>query len=237
LHLAEARNTSPIVVFKQKHHAAILVLNSTIFVSVSFQEFAVSMKIAKALSQPQRTRPAVLALLLVLLAGNTLVRAYAQALPTAESKRPLDGFVTFGGMKTRVNGYFFNSLGVSAGVSTPISSMLSAEIRGGSYAIGARYAQRPFTAGIGIASHSQTHPRLFGYVGAGSSKAQDAGPHWAATRPQWSFCWQASQGLDIPVGRLRWRMYEVTWTQTYTQLRSLGSISIDSGIAYSFGRR
>jgi hypothetical protein len=195
------------------------------------------MSTAVLVKQPKRTRSALLiALLLVLLGGSVTVRGYAQALPTGETKRPLDGFVTFGGMKTRVNGYFFNALGVSGGISAPISPLISLQVRGGSYGIKARYSQAPFTAGIAVASRSQTHLRVFGYVGAGMSRAQDAGPHYVATHPAWSLCWQASQGLDIPVGRWRWRFYEATWTETYTPVRSLESLSVSSGLVYRFGR-
>jgi hypothetical protein len=159
----------------------------------------------------------------------------AQAIPTAQTQVGLNGFVTFGGMKTKVGNYVFNSLGVNGGISSRLTSRLDLQFRGGTYPIHARFVQSPFTAGIKFGSRSVTHPQLFAFVGAGASKAHDAGPHYVALPAKWSRCWQISQGLDLPAGRVKWRVYEVTWTETYTPLRSLRSISVNTGMVYSFG--
>lgn len=176
----------------------------------------------------------IAAMFLVLATHSTLVKA--QAIPTAQTRVGLDGFVTFGGMKTKVGNYVFNSLGVNGGISSRLTTRLDLQFRGGTYPVHARFTQSPFTAGVKFGSRSLTHPQLFVFVGGGASKAHDAGPHYVTLPAKWSPCWQVSQGLDLPVGRLKWRVYEATWTETYTPLRSLRSISVNTGLVYSFGR-
>jgi hypothetical protein len=159
-----------------------------------------------------------------------------QALPTAEASASSGAFVSFDGMKTHVKAFTFNALGADAGLYFQPFSLLGAEVRGGTYPMYARFSQTPITAGVRIGPRQARlgRPLIYGYFGAGYSKAQNAGPHYVATRAAWSPCWQASQALDIPVGRFRWKLYEATWTETYSPLGTLGSLSLSTGLVYTF---
>lgn len=139
-----------------------------------------------------------------------------------------------GGMKTHVEAYNFNALGAGASLFFQSSPLLGLEVRGGVYPVAARFTQAPVTAGFRFGSRPTraNHVGIFAYVGGGMSKSQDAGLHYLATPAMWSPCWQASQGIDLPIGRVKWRFYEVTWTQTYTPLRVLHGLSLASGISF-----
>jgi hypothetical protein len=161
----------------------------------------------------------------------------SQVAPAAYSRSEAGAFVSFGGLRTHVIAFTYNALGVDGGLFTQKSPLIGVEVRGGSFPFYARYSQSPFTGGYRAAMHlSRFHDtELFGYFGGGMSLAQDAGPHYVATSAQWSPCWQASQGANIPVkGHLQWKAYEGTWTETYTSLRSLRGLSLTTGITYSF---
>ncbi len=171
-----------------------------------------------------------------LLASACGAQSWCQALPTAEARVSSGVYVSFGGMKTHVEDFTFNALGVDAGLYYQPYALLGAEVRGGTYPLYARFAQTPVTAGIRVGPREVRfgRPQVFGFIGGGMSKAQDAGPHYVATPAKWSPCWQASEGMDVPLGRFRWQTYEATWTQTYTSFRSLGSLSLSTGLVYTF---
>jgi hypothetical protein len=176
---------------------------------------------------------AVCAITLIALA--TPMSARAQALPTAGQRLPLSGFIGFGGSKTHVAGYFFNSLGVTAGLTSRITPRFGVEVRGATYPIGARFVQSPVTAGLTFQSQSIGRPQFFAYAGGGGSYSQNATAHYVTTPARWSSCWQVSTALEVPMANWRWRVYDATWTETYSSLGNLQSIAFTSGLSYSFG--
>lgn len=192
------------------------------------------MRICKYCSLMMQTPLRMMVLTACLLLART-APAHCQAVPTAARTGALQVFVNFGGMKTKVAAYTFNSLGISGGVRYRFSRLLEVDLRAASYPIHARFTQIPITAGLGIADHSEAHPQLFAFAAGGISKAEDAGPHYTTLPGRWSRCWQVGQGMDIPMGRLKWRLYEAVLTETYTPQRGLRSISVSTGLAYRFG--
>jgi hypothetical protein len=168
-------------------------------------------------------------------AGTSASLSWGQALPTASSRFNSGVYASFGGMKTHVEDFTFNALGFDAGLYVQPFSFWGGEVRGGSYPMYARFSQSPLTGGIhlGLLRSRPGWPQISGYVGGGMSKAQDAGPHYVATPAKWSPCWQASQEVDIPLGHLKWKLYEATFTQTYTPLRTLESLSVTTGFVYT----
>jgi hypothetical protein len=174
--------------------------------------------------------------LAIVLAGTGGYQSLGQALPTAEVRASAGVFADFGGMRTHVEDFTYNALGVNAGLYLQSPRLLGVEVRGGTYPLYARFAQAPVTAGFRLVPH-WTLPgylRVFGYFGGGMSKSQNAGLHYVATPATWSPCWQASTGADIPLGHFKFRLYDATWTETYSPVRNLGSISLSTGLVYIF---
>jgi hypothetical protein len=178
-------------------------------------------------------------MILSILAGCVLAggaaSAYCQAVPTAARSGPIEVFGAFGGIKTQVAAYTFNALGISGGVSYRFSRVFHADVRVGSYPYHARFSQTPITAGLAIASHSKERPQPFVFVGGGMSKSEDAGLHYVTIPSRWAPCWQVAQGLDIPVGRIKWRLYEAVLTEMDTRQRRLRSVSVSTGFSCRFG--
>lgn len=198
-----------------------------------------SQSIAQAIGiLPARRRFRACSLLLptFVLAAVGGPRSWGQALATAEARTTSGMYVGFGGMKTHVEDFTFNALGVDAGLYIQPFAVLGAEVKGGTYPLYARFTQTPVTAGVHLGPRSVPphHLQMFAYFGGGMSKAQNAGPYYLATPAKWSPCWQASEGLDIPLGRFKFQVYEATWTETYSPLRSLGSFSLNTGFVYTF---
>ena len=171
---------------------------------------------------------------LLALCGGSL--ALGQVAPTAETGSGLNAFVSFGGLKTHVISFTFNALGVDGGLYVQHSPLFGVEVRAGSYPMYARYSQMPVTGGYRAEVRIRRKFLLSGYGGAGMSLAQDAGPHYVATVAQWAPCWQASQATAIDLGRLKWKVYEATFTDTYTAQRSLPGFALTTGVVYSFSR-
>jgi hypothetical protein len=150
--------------------------------------------------------------LAIALVGLQASAVLGQALPTA-STRLIAGFaVTAGGMNTQLPYYADNALGYNVGLYLQPYSLLGVEVRGGFYPISARFEQVPVTAGLRFEQReSRTRwPMPFAYFGGGFSKAQDSSTGYKPLPAIWSPCWQASQGVDIPLGRIKWRVYEAT---------------------------
>ena len=120
--------------------------------------------------------------MMCLFVGMLGSKSNAQALLARESRLDVEAFASVGGMRTQVTEYGFKALGYEVGVFAQGSSMFGAEVRAGVYPIKARFVQAPITAGLRLAPHwaGPGHPQLFGYVGGGYSRAQDAGPHYVA---------------------------------------------------------
>jgi hypothetical protein len=176
----------------------------------------------------------VLTMLLIMFGGSSQVMGQVQA--AAISNSGLNFFASFGGLKTHVIDYTYNALGVNGGIFIQRSPRFGLEVRGGAYPLYARYSQAPVTAGYRTEfAGPRWHTWLFsGYLGGGMSLAQDAGPHYVPTPARWSPCWQASQGATINLGPWKWSPYQATWTETYTQRRTLSGYSLATGVAYSF---
>jgi hypothetical protein len=144
-------------------------------------------------------------------------------------------------MNTQLPFYADNAIGYNFGFYVQPSSILGVEGRGGFYPLRARFEQAPVTAGLRLERRQPFFGRLqpFAYFGVGFSKAQDSSTGYKPLAAIWSPCWQGSEGLEIPIGRIKWRVYEATWTETYTvrrdvPQRDLRSLSLSTGFAYSF---
>ena len=162
--------------------------------------------------------------------------ALGQVAASAVSGSALNVFVSFGGQRTHVIDYTYNSLGVDGGLYVQRSPLIGIEVRAASYPMYARYSQSPLTAGYRAEMQVRRQFLVAGYFGGGMSLAQDAGPHYVATPAQWEPCWQASQAVAINMGSWKWKAYEATYTDTYTSRRSLPAFSLTTGVFYSFSR-
>jgi hypothetical protein len=171
---------------------------------------------------------------LPLLAFGSCSLAWGQVAPAATSGSGLNAFVSFGGQRTHVIDFTYNALGVAGGLFLQRSPLFGIEVRAATFPIHARYAQAPITAGYRLEGRVKRRFLVSGYVGGGMSKAQDAGPHYVPLAAQWVPCWQASQATALDTGRLKWQVYEVTFTDAYTPLRSLPGYSVTTGVVYSF---
>jgi hypothetical protein len=179
-----------------------------------------------------------LMVLLPLLAfgGGSVIRA--QVMAAAVSNNGLNGFVSFGGLKTHVINYTYNALGIDGGLFLQRSPLVGVEARAASYGMFARYSQMPITGGYRIEVPQSRFRNFFmsAYIGGGMSLAQSAGPHYAPTPAQWSPCWQVSQSSTISMGPLKWKPYEASFIETYTPERTLPQFSLTTGVVYSFSR-
>jgi hypothetical protein len=164
-------------------------------------------------------------------------RCWSQAEPTGSAGARLSASLTFGGQRTQVENFGYKALGIGGDIVLQTHPLFGLEARAASYGIHARYAQEPITAGIHLESYRRDvyRPHVYGFIGGGISDAQDAGPHYVALPAAWSPCWQASEGIVLPVGRVQWKLYEATWTETFTAQRSLGGLSVATGIVYKIG--
>jgi hypothetical protein len=160
--------------------------------------------------------------------------AFGQVAPAATSGSGLNAFASFGGQKTRVIDFNFNSLGFDGGLYIQPRPLLGIEARAAKFSLYARYSQMPVTAGYRAEIRRRRTLLISGYGGGGMSLAQDAGPHYVATAAEWSPCWQVSQSTAIDFGRFKWKAYEATFTDTYTTRRSLPAFTLTTGIIYSF---
>jgi hypothetical protein len=166
---------------------------------------------------------------------------WGQALPTATTRLDAGFIATVGGMNTQLPYYADNALGYNFGLYLQPFSLLGVEGRGGFYPISARFEQAPVTAGLRLERREPFLGRLqpFAYFGGGFSKAQDSSSGYKPLAAIWSPCWQGSEGLEVPFGRIKWRVYEATWTETYTvrrdvPQRDLRSLSVSTGFVYAF---
>lgn len=162
--------------------------------------------------------------------------ALGQVAPAAASGSGLNAFVSFGGQKTHVIDFNYNSLGVDGGLYLQRSPLFGVEVRAASYSIHARYSQMPITTGYRAEKRAWEKYLFAGYAGAGMSRAQDAGPHYVTIPAEWSPCFQASQSGALDFGRFKWKIYEATFTDTFTSRRSLPAFSLTTGIVYTLSR-
>lgn len=162
-----------------------------------------------------------------------------QVAPAAETGSQLGGFVAFGAQKTHVNAFTFNSLGMEGGIFLQKSPFLGIEVKGDVFPYYARFKQAPFTAGYRVAGHLSRFRgmEVFGYFGGGMARSQNAGVYYETLDAQWSPCWQASQGVNIPIrSHWKWKAYEASYTETYDTLRSLPAFTLTTGVTYTLGR-
>lgn len=175
----------------------------------------------------------------------------AQNRPAGQRESQFGAFLTLGGGNTQFPLYADNALGVSMGLFYQRKLLLGAEVRGGTSVLGARYNLSPVTAGYRIARHSEEggsdlgwsplsieHWAPFGYFGGGYSYAQDSGTFYQnpPSPTHWVPCWQAIVGVDRSYRFASWRMVEVSWTKTYTDLHDLRTPSVSTGVVFHLGR-
>lgn len=162
--------------------------------------------------------------------------AFGQVAPAATSGSGLYAFASFGGQKTHVIDYTFNSLGIDGGLYLQRSPFFGIELRAATFPIKARFSQSPITAGYRAEKRVWQKYLVDGYFGGGMSLAQDAGPHYALIQADWAPCWQGSQSTSRDLGRWKWKIYEATFTDTYTTRRSIPAFSLTTGVVYSLSR-
>lgn len=181
-------------------------------------------------------------ILKTILCGLTLLTcggcslAWGQVAPAATSGSGLNAFASFGGQGTHVIAFNYKSLGFDGGVYVQASPLFGVEARFASYSIHARYSQLPVTAGYRAEKRFHQKYLFAGYGGGGVSLSQDAGPHYVATPAVWAPCFQAAQSMAIDKGRWQWKVYEATFTDTFTTRRTLPALSLTTGVVYSFSR-
>jgi hypothetical protein len=189
-----------------------------------------------------KTLPAVLCLVF----AGALHNAQAQAVPTRIIRGSIS--ITAGGVNTQFPNFADNAIGGKIGLSYQIYPLLGFEFRGSIYPIYAQFEQAPMTAGYRIGRRpfeggseqffKQFSPYI--YVGGGLSHAQDyllsSGRKFLPTGYAWDPCWQGSFGLDRSLGWVSWRMFEASYTTTYTPRSALRSVSLDTGLVFHLGR-
>jgi hypothetical protein len=170
---------------------------------------------------------------LLLCGGGSL--AMGQVAPAASAGSGFSAFASFGGQKTHVIDFNFNSLGFDGGLYIQPRPLLGIEARAARFSMYARYPQMPVTAGYRAEFRKWNKYYFAGYAGAGMSLAKDAGPHYVSVPEEWSPCWQASQSTAIDLGgKFKWKVYEATFTDTYTTRRSLPAFTLTTGVVYTF---
>lgn len=171
------------------------------------------------------------------LAFESPQQLFSQVAPSAISGPAAGAFVSFGGQGTHMIADNFNSLGVDGGFYIQHSTFIGFEARFADYSMFARYSQAPFTAGyrVGLRKPPSHRFQPFAYAGAGMSHSVNATAHYVALPASWQPCAQVSQGLNIPMRRhWQWKAYEGTWTETFGSERNLRSLTLTTGIVYTF---
>jgi hypothetical protein len=186
---------------------------------------------------PRFTLPSFLFQLVCLLVVST-THLYGQALPVGEMGADAGAFVTGTVANTQLPSFADNALGFSAGLFLQRSPLLGLEGRFGVYPARATYFQAPVTAGLRI---SPFRARLFvpapyAYFGGGFSKSQYQKVNLQPSAALWAPCWQSVSGMDIAFHKFSWRVYEASWTETYTLRGSIRTLSLSTGLVYSFTR-
>jgi len=162
--------------------------------------------------------------------------SFGQVAPAAASGAGLNVFASFGGQKTHVNQFTFNSLGFDGGFYIQPRPLLGIEARASKFSLYARFPQAPITAGYRAEIRRRRTLLFSGYFGGGMSLSQDAGPHYVTLPAEWAPCWQVSQSTAIDMGRWKWKAYEATFTDTYATQRSIPAFTLTTGIVYSLSR-
>lgn len=165
--------------------------------------------------------------------------AFGQVAPSATAGSGLYAFASFGGQVTRVIDFNYKALGYDGGLYLQRSPFIGIEARAARFSMYARYPQMPITAGYRAEMRVHQKYLLAAYAGGGLSHSVDAGAHYKALPASWEPCMQVSQSGAIDLGRFKWKVYEATFTDTFTSRRNLPALSLTTGIVYSFssGRR
>ena len=182
----------------------------------------------------QLRRRSFVALLVV--AGGYAVHADAQISEGTGYLSSTMVFGTFGGENTNLPAYSDNALGFDLGASFQPHPLVGLEFRGGAYPFSARYVQMEFTGGYRIEKQTAFGFAYapFAYIGGGWARSQDKGLGNTQYPPMWDPCWQADMGFDRTYHSFSWRVAQISWRETYTQLHSLRSIGLSTGIVYRF---
>jgi hypothetical protein len=163
---------------------------------------------------------------------------FSQALPAGELRADVAAFVTGTIANTQLPNFADNALGFSAGLFLQRSPLLGLEGRFGVYPARATYFQAPVTTGVRISPFRPRPlmPTPYAYFGGGFSKSQYEKVNLQPSAALWAPCWQSVSGMDIGLHKLSWRIYEASWTETYTLRGSLRTLSLSTGLVYSFIR-
>ena len=163
---------------------------------------------------------------------------YGQALPAAETRASFGVFATASVANTQLPYFADNALGYNFGAFLQTSPLFGLELRVGAYPLKATFEQEPVTAGFRFAPpHTKEVEALpFAYFGAGYSKSQYSKADYQPSVALWTPCWQTSGGMDIAYDKFRWRVYEASWTETFTLRRNLRTLGLSTGLVYAFGR-
>ncbi len=147
-------------------------------------------------------------------------------------------YLTVGGENTQFPFYSDNALGFDLGVTYQPRGLVGMEFRSGAYPISARYTQMAFTGGYRIQKRTILgFPyETFVYLGGGLARSQDKGTGHTAYPPQWEPCWQVDIGFDRDYGRFSWRVAQMSLRETYTQLHTLHSVGLSTGLVFHFPR-
>jgi hypothetical protein len=195
---------------------------------------------ASGRSSSVRINRAILLGLLGLVYVVSAHSAFGQAVPTASTPFNAGVGASIGGANTQMPFYADNALGYSVSAFLQPSYFIGFEARAARFPYRAEFSQSPVTVGLRFRSGRGPESRytFVSYVGAGYSKAQDSSNGYKPLAAIWSPCWQVTQAVEVPLGRLRWRVYEAGWTETYTTRRnvpdrSLRTLSLTTGLVFS----
>jgi hypothetical protein len=147
-------------------------------------------------------------------------------------------FVTANLANTQLLTFADNALGFNAGLYLQHSPFLGIEGRIGAYPVKATYFQAPATIGFRISPFRTRplQPAPFAYFGGGFSKSQYERANLQPSATLWTPCWQSVSGMDIAIHKFSWRIYEASWTETYSLRGNLRTLGLSTGLVYSFTR-
>lgn len=163
---------------------------------------------------------------------------HGQAMPTGEVRARMGVFATANFANSQLPYFADNALGFDAGAFVQVAPLLGVEARAGAYPVDATFEQMPVTAGLRFAPirHALFRTVPFAYFGAGFSKSQYSKASYQPSAALWAPCWQSTSGMDMVFQKISWRLYEASWTQTYTLRQNIRTLGLSTGLVYSFGR-
>jgi hypothetical protein len=161
-----------------------------------------------------------------------------QALPAGEVRAGAGIFFTGNMANTQLTDFADNALGFNAGLFLQHSPLLGIEGRIADYPLKATFSQAPVTLGLRVAPYRTRpfQPVPFAFFGGGYSRSQYAKVNGQPSVALWAPCWQSVSGMDIAFNKFSWRIYEASWTETYTLRGNIRTVGLSTGLVYSFTR-